>query len=256
MAKVLELKLQHQWILTPSNEYSGLIVFRIDWFDLLAVQGTLKSLLQHHSSEASILQCPAFFTAQLLHGYKKHSLTICTFISSDVSAFQYAVKVYLVLRYPSGAYILPSLRKPEQLQRKIHSPLVSFFLALPGLCRGVRSSHVEVCGLLWLQCSDSAVVAFNLSCPTACGPLVPWPGSEPTSPALEGGLLITGPPGKSLGPSHFTSSKRGGTRLRRPGSSLLLPWVLFLWGLCFSQSASYHLASQKVLKLFRFPKIA
>ena len=47
--------------ISPSNEYSGLISFRIDWFDLLAVQGTLKSLLQHHSSKASILQCSAFF---------------------------------------------------------------------------------------------------------------------------------------------------------------------------------------------------
>ena len=53
----------------PSNEYSGLISFRIDWLDLLAVQGTLKSLLQHHSSKASILQCSAFFTVQLSHTY-------------------------------------------------------------------------------------------------------------------------------------------------------------------------------------------
>ena len=53
----------------PSNEYSELISFRIDWLDLLAVQGTLKSLLQHHSSKASILQCSAFFIDQLLHAY-------------------------------------------------------------------------------------------------------------------------------------------------------------------------------------------
>ena len=55
--------------ISPSNEYSGLISFRIDWFDLLAVQGTLKSLLQHHSSKASILQCSAFFIVQLSHPY-------------------------------------------------------------------------------------------------------------------------------------------------------------------------------------------
>ena len=64
--------------ISPSNEYSGLISFRMDWLDLLAVQGTLKSLLQHHSSNASILQCSAFFTAQLsasIHDYwKNHSL--------------------------------------------------------------------------------------------------------------------------------------------------------------------------------------
>ena len=53
--------------ISPSNEYSGLISCRTDWFDLLAVQGTLKSLLQHHSSKASILQCSAFFTVQLSH---------------------------------------------------------------------------------------------------------------------------------------------------------------------------------------------
>ena len=52
---------------SPSNEYSGLTSFRIDWFDLLAVQGTLKSLLQHHISKASILPCSAFFMAQLSH---------------------------------------------------------------------------------------------------------------------------------------------------------------------------------------------
>ena len=61
-----------------SNEYSGLISFRIDWFDLLAVQGTLKSLIQHHSSKASILRCSAFFIVQLsptIHDYwKNHSL--------------------------------------------------------------------------------------------------------------------------------------------------------------------------------------
>ena len=53
--------------ISPSNEYSGMIYFRIDWFDLLAVQGTLKSLLQHHSSKASILRRSAFFTVQLSH---------------------------------------------------------------------------------------------------------------------------------------------------------------------------------------------
>ena len=55
--------------ISPFNEYSGLISFRIDWFDLLAVQETLKSLLQHHNLKASILQCPAFFMAQLSHLY-------------------------------------------------------------------------------------------------------------------------------------------------------------------------------------------
>ena len=61
---------------SPSNEYSGLISFRIDWFDLLAIQGTLKSLFQHHSSKASILQHSAFFMVQLLHSYMTTGKTI------------------------------------------------------------------------------------------------------------------------------------------------------------------------------------
>ena len=63
--------------ISPSNKYLGLISFRMDWLDLLAVQGTLKSLLQHHSSKASILRCSAFFTVQLSHPYmttRKNSL--------------------------------------------------------------------------------------------------------------------------------------------------------------------------------------
>ena len=63
--------------ISPSNEYSGLISFRIDWLDLLVVQGTLKSLLQHHSSKASVLRCSALFIVQFSHPYmttgKKHS---------------------------------------------------------------------------------------------------------------------------------------------------------------------------------------
>ena len=62
--------------ISPSNEYSGLISFRIDWFDLLSVQGTLKSLLQHHSSKASVPQCSAFFTVQLSHPFMTNGKTI------------------------------------------------------------------------------------------------------------------------------------------------------------------------------------
>ena len=61
---------------SPSNEYSGPISFRMDWLDLLAVQGTLKSLLQHHSSKASILRCSAFFIVQLSHPYMTTGKTI------------------------------------------------------------------------------------------------------------------------------------------------------------------------------------
>ena len=70
---VLRIRSRKYWSfsfsINSSNDYSGLISFRMDWMDLLAVQGTLKSLLQHHSSKASILQCSAFFIVQLSHPY-------------------------------------------------------------------------------------------------------------------------------------------------------------------------------------------
>ena len=81
--------------ISPSNEYLGLISFRFDWFDLLAVQGTLKSLLQHHSSKASILRHSAFFIVQLSYSYmttgKTIALTRRTFVGKEISSFQYAI---------------------------------------------------------------------------------------------------------------------------------------------------------------------
>ena len=77
--------------ISPSNEYSGLISFRIDWFNLPAVQGTLKSLLQHHSSKASIIQCSAFFIVQISHPYmttgKTIALTTQTLVGKVMSHF-------------------------------------------------------------------------------------------------------------------------------------------------------------------------
>ena len=77
--------------ISPSNGYSGLISFRVDWLDLFAVQGTLKSLLLHHSSKASVLWCSAFFVVQLSHSYtitgKTIALTIQTFVSKEMSLF-------------------------------------------------------------------------------------------------------------------------------------------------------------------------
>ena len=74
--------------ISPSNEHPGLISFRMDWLDLLAVQGTLKSLLQHHSSKASILHCSAFFIVQLSHPYMTTGKTIAfTRWTYNVSAF-------------------------------------------------------------------------------------------------------------------------------------------------------------------------
>ena len=80
--------------ISPSNEYSGLISFRMDWLNLLAVQRTLKSLLQHHSSKASVLQCSAFIIVQLSHPYMTTGKIIALnelCWQSNVSAFEYAI---------------------------------------------------------------------------------------------------------------------------------------------------------------------
>ena len=88
---VLRIRWLKYWrfSMRPSNEYSGLISFRMDWLDLLTVQGTLKSLFQHHSSKASILQCSAFFMVQLSHPYtttgKTIALTRRTFVGRVMS---------------------------------------------------------------------------------------------------------------------------------------------------------------------------
>ena len=90
---VLRIRWPKYWSFTfnisPSNDYSGLISFRMDWLDLLAVQGTLKSLPQHHSSKASILQCSAFFIVQLSHPYMTTGKTIAwtrwTFVGKVMS---------------------------------------------------------------------------------------------------------------------------------------------------------------------------
>ena len=94
---VLRIRWPEYWsfsfIISPSSEYLRLISFRMDWLDLLAVQGTLKSLLQHHSSKASILQRSAFFIVQLSHPYmttgKTIALTRQTFVGKVISLFNY-----------------------------------------------------------------------------------------------------------------------------------------------------------------------
>ena len=84
---VLHIRRPKYWSfsMSPSNEYSGLSSFRIDWFDLLAVQETLKSLLQHHSSKASILQCSAFFMVLLSHPYMTTGKTIAFWLDGPLS---------------------------------------------------------------------------------------------------------------------------------------------------------------------------
>ena len=96
-----------------SSEYSGLISFRMHWFDLLAVQGTLKSLLQHHSSKASILRCSAFFMAQISHPYmttgKAIALTIQTFVGEVMSLLFNMLSRLLITFLPRSRHLLISM---------------------------------------------------------------------------------------------------------------------------------------------------
>ena len=113
---VLQIRWPKYWSfrvsISPSNEYSGLISFRIHWLDLLAVQGTLKSLLQHHSVKASILQCSAFFTVQLSRPYmitgKTVALTRWTFVGKVMSMLFNMLSRLVLTFLPRNKHLLIS----------------------------------------------------------------------------------------------------------------------------------------------------
>ena len=118
---------------SPSNEHPGMISFRMDWLDLLAVQGTLKTLLQHHSSKASILWCSAFFTVQLSHPYMTTGKTIVltrrTFVGKVTSLLSNMLSRLVITFLPSSKHLLISwLQSPPAVilePRKIKSATVS-----------------------------------------------------------------------------------------------------------------------------------
>ena len=125
--------MEFQFSINPSSEYSGLISFRMDWLDLLAVQGTLKSLLQHHSSKASILWRSAFFIVQLSHPYmttgKTIALTRWTFVGK-VMSLPFDMLSRLVIAFlPRSKHLLISwLQSPFAVilePKKIKSLIVS-----------------------------------------------------------------------------------------------------------------------------------
>ena len=128
--------------ISPSNEYPGLISFRMDWVDLLAVQGTLKSLLQHHSSKASILQHSAFFTVQLSHPYmttgKTIALTRWTFVGKVMSLLFNMLSRLVITFLPRSKCLLISwLQLPpavilEPQQYKVSHCFHCFPIYLPG----------------------------------------------------------------------------------------------------------------------------
>ena len=127
----------------PFNEYSGLIAFRMDWFDLPAVQGTLESLLQHHSSKASILWRTAFFIVQLSHPYmttgKTTALTRWTFVGKVMSPCFTMLSKLLITFLPRNKCLLISwLQSPSALilePKKMKSDTVSTFS--PSICHEV-----------------------------------------------------------------------------------------------------------------------
>ena len=129
--------------ISPSNEYSGLISFRTDWLDLLAVQGTLKSFLQHHSSKASILQCLAFFLVQLSHPYmttgKTVALTRWTFVGKVMSLlFNKLSRLVIAFLSRSKHLLISWLQSPSAVilePPKIKSLTVS--TVFPSLCHDV-----------------------------------------------------------------------------------------------------------------------
>ena len=120
--------------ISPSNEYSGLISFRMDWLDLLAVQGTLKSLLQHHSSKASIFWLSAFFIVQLSHPYmttgKTMALTRWNFVDKVMSLFFNMLSRLVITLLSRSKHLLISwLKLPSAVifePKKIKSVIVSF----------------------------------------------------------------------------------------------------------------------------------
>ena len=133
--------------ISPSDEYSGLISFRINWFDLLSVQGTLKSLLQHHSSNALILRCSPFFIVQLSHPYrttrKTIALTRWTFVSKVMSLlFNILSRLVIAFLQMSKCLLISWLQSPPAVilePKKIKSVILS-----PSICHEVMGPDAMI----------------------------------------------------------------------------------------------------------------
>ena len=139
--------MEFQLQLSASNENPGLISFRMDWLDLLAFQGTLKSLLQHHSSKASILQCSAFFIVQLSHSYmttgKTIDLTRWTFVGEVMSLFSNMLSRLVITFLPRSKRLLISWL--QSAFAVILEPLKVKFLTVsivfPSICHDGTGCH-------------------------------------------------------------------------------------------------------------------
>ena len=136
--------------ISPSKGYSGLISFRMDWLDLLAAQGTLNSLLQHHSSKASILQCSAFFTVQLSHPYmttgKTIALTRWTFVGKVMSLLFNMLSRLVTAFLPRSKHLLISwLQSPSAVilePQKIKSLTITTIS--PSICHEVLAPYAMI----------------------------------------------------------------------------------------------------------------
>ena len=136
--------------ISSPKEYSGLISFRMDWLDLLAAQGTLKSLLQHHSSKASILQCSAFFIIQLSHPYmttgKTIALTRWTFVGKVISLlFNMLSKLAITFLLRSKCLLISRLQSPSAVilePKKIKFVTVS--TVSPSICHEVMGPDAMI----------------------------------------------------------------------------------------------------------------
>ena len=139
--------------ISPSSEYSGLISFRIDWFDLLAVQGTLKSLLQCHSSKGSILQHSAFFMVQLSHPHMTTGKTIALIRKTYVSKlmpllFNMPSRLVITFLPRSKRLLISWLQSPSTVilePKKIKS--VTLSIVSPSICHEL--SHVQLFATPW-----------------------------------------------------------------------------------------------------------
>ena len=171
---VLHIRLPTYWSfsfsISPSNEYSGLISFRMDWLDLLATQGTLKSLLQHHSSKASVLRFSAFFRVQFSHPYmttgKTIALTRRTFVGKVMSLLFNMLSRLFIAFLPRSKHLLISwLQSPSAVilePQKIKFATVS--TVSPSICHEAMGLDAMILVFLMLSFKP----AFIVICVRAC----------------------------------------------------------------------------------------
>ena len=155
------MALQHQFF----DAYSGLISCRIDWFDLLAVQGILRSLLQHHSLKASILWCSAFFMVQLSHPYMTSGTTVAstiwTFVSKIMSLLFNTWSVFVIAFLPRSSHLLiPRLQSPSAgiSEPKKRKPVSASTLS-PSICHEEMGQDAMI--LVFLILSFKPVFSFS-----------------------------------------------------------------------------------------------